>query len=360
MSDGERQAVRVHCSLPAALAVFCILGIAASGRCQTTGTFIDRLGPTDLRLMDYNVEFDSAFPDTNAQQAAKFGRLIAAIPPDIVTLQEVYSHTASQTVSLLNSLLPLGGSATWYAYKGGDSVIASRYPLSLTRSNTSPTGPSGVAIALVDLPDNLYATDFYFMVNHYKCCGDPGGPEDALRQQQSDALVNWMRDARTAGGSVTLANNVPMAVVGDLNIVGSLDPLNNLIDGNIVNQATYGSSSPPDWIGTSLGDAHPLHNASGPADYTWRNDQGIYAPGRLDYVLYTDSVARIAHKFVLNTVDMSASELAATGLQTYDVTDNTQGNYDHLPQVEDFRFVADATPGDYNLDRVVNASDYQL
>ena len=58
----------------------------------------------------------------------------------------------------------------------------------------------------------------------------------------------------------TCPPNTPMAVMGDLNIVDSLDPLNNLITGNIVNEATYGADSPPDWDGTVLADAHPVHN----------------------------------------------------------------------------------------------------
>jgi hypothetical protein len=102
-----------------------------------------------------------------------------------------------------------------------------------------------------------------------------------------------------------------------------------------------------------------LHNTTGPADYTWRNDFSIFEPGRLDYVLYTDSVARVANSFVLNTVAMTAAELSAAGLQTYDVTINAL-EYDHLPLVADFRFLADGKQGDYNLDRVVDTQGYDL
>ena len=83
-----------------------------------------------------------------------------------------------------------------------------------------------------------------------------------------------------------------MAVVGDFNIVEGLDPLNTLIDGNIFDQSTYGADSPPDWDGSSSLDARPLHNIVGPDDYTWRNDSSQFDPGRLDYVIYTDSVWR--------------------------------------------------------------------
>ncbi len=150
-----------------------------------------------------------------------------------------------------------------------------------------------------------------------------------------------------------------MAVVGDLNIVGSLSPLNTLLTGKIVNETSFGADSPPDWDGSPLADARPYHNGVGPADYTWRDDASAFDPGRLDFVLYTDSAVSIGKKFVLNTVTMSASDRAAAGLQTYDVTsDNSGVTYDHLPLVVDFRLPPPHLPGDYNSDRVVNTSDF--
>jgi hypothetical protein len=53
---------------------------------------------------------------------------------------------------------------------------------------------------------------------------------------------------------------------------------------------------------------------------------------------------------------MSSAELAATGLQTYDVTVDA-ATYDHLPLVVDFRFPIDGAPGDFTLDRAIDLSD---
>lgn len=328
----------------AAVAVLFNLIAALPLAAQETGTFVDRLAPNDLRVVSYNIYLDSIFPETNAVRAAKFARVVNALDPDIINLQEVYSHTGANVAALMNSIMPLDGGATWYAHRAGDNVIVSKYPMSFHKSNTIPASPRSIAIALVNLPDAQYQTDFYLMNNHFRCCGEfPGGPEDVERQQQADALVSWMRDARTPGGFINLPANTPMAAVGDFNIVGLHDPLNNLLSGNIVNNAIYGADSPPDWDGSSLADLHPLHNGTGPADYTWRDDTSSFAPGRLDYMVYTNSVARVANNFVLNTVDMSASDLAATGLQTYDVTINAL-TYDHLPLVADFRFPAVPEP----------------
>jgi endonuclease/exonuclease/phosphatase family metal-dependent hydrolase len=330
-----------------------LAGIAQALAAQT-GTFIDRWAATDLRVVSYNIHLDDIFPDDNPTGAAKFARVMQALQPDIINLQEIYEHTASQTVSLINSIVPSGAGPTWYAYQSFDNVLVSKYPLSLTRpapvyvpANTS------YAMALVDLPDAQFNTDFYYMNSHFKCCSDQGW-EEGQRQQQADALVNWMRDARTPGEYIDLPAGTPMAVVGDLNLVQTLNPLNTLVTGDIVNEGLYGADSPPDWDGTSLGDAHPVHNGAGSTDWTYRS--GGFPPSRLDYVLYSDSVVGMANRFVLNTVSMTAAERAATGLQQYDVTLTTT-NYDHIPVVVDFRF---AISGDFNDDGAVDALDYQV
>jgi endonuclease/exonuclease/phosphatase family metal-dependent hydrolase len=346
-------------SLRHAAVAFAVLALAGRLAAQSTGTFIDRALPTDLRVMSYNVHEDSIFPDTSTSRAAKFSRVVRSLVPDVINLQEIYSHTSAEVASLMNNLLPLGAGATWHAHQAFDSVIVSRFPLLLQRTNTAPASPRSIAIALVDLPNSNYARDFYLMNNHFKCCGDVGGSEDAERQRQADALASWMRDARTPGGSLNLPSGTPMAVVGDLNIVGSMSPLNTLLSGNIVNETSYGADSPPDWNASPLTDARPLHNGVGPADYTWRDDASNFDPSRLDFMLYTDSVVSIGKKFVLNTVAMSAADRAAAGLQTYDVTvDNSGITYDHLPLVVDFRFPQPHLPGDFNSDRTVNLADY--
>ena len=325
---------------------------------ETTGTFIDRAAPTDLRFVTYNIYQDSIFADTNSTQAAKFSRVVRALQPDVLNLQEIYNHSASQTASLMNAILPLDNGATWYAFQSFDNVLVSKYPLMMTAADTIPEPNStSYAMALVNLPDAQFATDFYFMDAHFKCCGNTGSTEDAQRQRQADALANWMRDARSPGGHVNLPAGTPMVVAGDLNLVGSPQPLDTLLTGNIINEGTYGMDSPPDWDGTDLADAHPLQNASGPDDYTWRNDPSGYSRSRLDYVLYTDSVVDITNYFVLNTVSMTSTERTATGVQTNDVT-LTSSNYDHLPVVVDFRFPSE--PGDYNSDGKVNGADYDV
>jgi endonuclease/exonuclease/phosphatase family metal-dependent hydrolase len=296
--------------------------------------------------VSYNVLFDTIFPTVSAAQAAKFARVVQALDPDVLNLQEI-NFSAISVVNLLNNIAPLPGGATWHAHIGGDNVIASRYPLSLQATNTNPP-KDGTAIALVDLPDDRYPRDLYVMNNHFTCCSVTEPPElldarEAARQHEADALANWMRDARTPGGFIDLPPGTPMLVVGDLNIVMEpdvYDPLGTILTGDIFNEPLFGNDSAPDWDGTPLADAHPRHNGREPDDYTWRNDFSIFDPGRLDYILYTDSVLREANKFVLNTVAMTPDERLATGLLEFDVMIDQFGfQYDHLPLVVDFRFV---------------------
>jgi len=324
-----------------------------------TGTFIDRDLPTDLRVASYNVLWNTIFSDVDPTQAAKFERVVKAIDADIWNLQEIGPNDRmDDVVDLMNNYVPLPGGATWYGHQSWDNVIVSKYPLTMLATDTIPEpGNTSVAMALVDLPDGQFDTDFYFMNNHFKCCGGVESTEDIKRMQQADALVNWMRDARTPGGNVNLPANTPMAVVGDLNISGSQFPLNTIITGDIIFEGTYGSDSPPDWDGSNLTDAHPLHNVTGFNDYTWRSGGST---SRLDYVIYSDSVLDVGNQFVLNTVAMSGAELAATGLQIFDITADDFGSYyDHLPVIVDFRLNTFAD-SDFNLSGSVDGDDLDI
>ncbi len=312
----------------------CTLALGVWPALSSAATFIDRAAVTDLRVATSNIYNDSVFADVNPVRNGKFGRVLRAVDADVWAFQEMYNHTPAQVLSLMNAARPLPGGASWHVYKSTEHVIASKYPLSMQRGDTSPVGFRPIAMALVDLPDERFGRDLYVMNAHYRCCGG----NDPARQRQSDALANWMRDARAPGGNVTLPHGTPMTVLGDLNIVESPQPLETLLDGDIVDNATFGPDSPPDWDGSRNADAFPLHNGTGPNDYTWRNDLEPFDPGRLDYVTYTDSSLRLGNRFVLNTVAMSDALLAATGLQRFDaILDNVGQNYDHLPVVVDFR-----------------------
>lgn len=331
------------------LALPVVLPLEASAN---TGTFIDKQSPTDLRVVTYNILSDSIF-DTFGDQPEKFARVVSALQPDILNLQEVYEHSASEVAALIDSIVPLPGGATWQAYDRADNIIVSKYPILAG----APIAQGG-ASALIDLPDADFAKDLLVANDHWRCCDN-----EADRQIEADRLVRDLKNFRNGNGAFSVPADTPFVVLGDLNIVSSGQPLDTAITGNIINEFSYGSDSPPDWDGTSLTDAQPRHNATGSDDYTWRNDSSPFAPGRLDYILYSDSVISTANRFVLNTTTMTSAERLATGLQANDiVVDPGRGFFDHLPVVVDFVRTAGPEPivGDYNLDGIVDAADYTV
>jgi hypothetical protein len=331
------------------IALVVLMPLASVARGQT-GTFIDRQLASDLRVVSYNIYFDSIFPNPNRTTDEKFARVIKALDPDILNLQEIYSGSTTAVQNLLNTIRPLPNDASWYVRKGTDNVIASKYPF-----QTISAMGGGEVIGLVNLPDEQYPRDFFFSNNHYACCGGVGN--DPARQNQSDDIMRWFRDYRSLGGVYDLPQGTPFAIVGDLNIVGGPGPLDTLITGNISNETAFGSDFLPDWDDSHLTDAHPYHNGSLAEDYTWRDDLQNFDPGRLDYIIYSDSALDVGNKFILNTVAMSAAELEATGLQQFDIVlDNIPAMYDHLPLVVDFR-IFDFSESDFNYSRTVDATD---
>jgi endonuclease/exonuclease/phosphatase family metal-dependent hydrolase len=315
----------------------------------TGGTLLDRGDPAALRLVSYNVLWNTIFPEVDPRGAERFARLVRALDPDVLCLQEIGVHprdydradarrwTAADVVELMNVHLPVVGG--WHGFQGGDNVIVSRYPLQRTRSRTVPEPERAQAIALVDLPDARFARDLYVLNNHFKCC-DPQ-QYDARRQQQADAIVAWLRDARTPGGELDLPGGTPLVVVGDLNIVGSFQPVRTLVEGDVIDEQRYGPDFAPDWDASELSDLHPRHNADPDGDdWTWRNDGDRFPPGRLDFVIYSDSVLQLVHALVLDTTTWSDQDLARAGLERHDVMVDAQGLvHDHLPLVVDWLVV---------------------
>ena len=329
--------------------------------------FLEKESPRQLRLLCYNVNWDSIFPDGDPDNhpwreydmSEEFVRILTAVQPDIVCLQEINDARDPQDVAdILETVLPLGPGRSWQAHKGSDNVIATPFALSLLRTDTTPTTNRGQAMALLDLPDATFPHDLYLMNAHFKASG--GSSNIARRQQHADAIIHWIDDIKTPGGYINLPAGTPVITLGDLNVYDT-DPhlhLYTLITGDVDNEATYGPDAPPDWDDTDNTDTLPLHNGVGPDFYTWRNDSDPYNPGALDRIIYPDSAMAVAHSFVLNTTIMTPAELQAAGLEVNDVVLYPYGgNFDHLPLIVDLLLPAVAA-GDYDLDGDVDLTDF--
>jgi endonuclease/exonuclease/phosphatase family metal-dependent hydrolase len=283
-------------------------------------------------MVSYNVFQDDLFENPTTAPG-ELTRFINAVDADVWNFQEAESTSISEVLGLFNQIAPLSGGASWQAHKGRNQLIVSRYELSLQATRV-PGGQRDLAMAQVDLPDAHFSNDMYILNNHFHCC-DSG--EDQ-RLAEARAIVDWTQDAQSAGGNFDLEEGTGIVFLGDLNTVSGSTPRDILVDG-------YDGKT-TDWDGSSMTDARPVHNATGTDDYTWRNDQSIFEPGRLDYFIYTDSVLNSEYSYVLNPSAMSGAELSATGLLATDFLrdkDNPSNfNFDHLPLIADFR--ANAVP----------------
>lgn len=288
--------------------------------------------PDYVRVMSYNVL--NQFPDGSAAQVDAHRRMLLATQPDVISYQEMTPGVAAE---LETSLATIFGEQ-WFVWEGlsdgfNVNIIASRWPLSMQRQDTEPTSSfRGVTMALVDLPDDRYETDLYFMGVHFPCC--PDADRIILRQRHADAVAAWMGDARSQGGRITLPWGTPMMVVGDFNITNSRDPVarQTLIEGTISDTATFGPPVKGDWDASNLGEALPLNPFT--MSFNTFSSSSTSPSSWLDRFFYTDSRATMAQGFVLNTLTIPSEALATAGLESTD----TENGSDHLPVFVDFAF----------------------
>ena len=314
--------------------------------------------PLDIRIMAYNTQTNFI---ADGSRDAAFNRIFVAINPDLVCLEEIPSSVSASTMAArFNTILPIGGSGWQVHYgllAGTRNALVSRFPLTLTRTDTTPTSSTrGVTIALADLPNATYPVDVYLMGVHLKCCGDPGGSEDASRQRSADAIANWIADARgvvrPSGNNVVLSANTPMIVLGDFNMVGGPQIETTLLTGDILDNATFGVDVKGDWDVTDLTNLDPLDPFSN-QNFTWQGS-GSFDPSPLDRMMTTDSAFNAVNKFIFNTNTMTPAARTAAGVQAGDTLPSNSS--DHLPIVVDLRIV-DPCAADADGDGTNNCLD---
>jgi endonuclease/exonuclease/phosphatase family metal-dependent hydrolase len=280
------------------------------------------LGKTDdqqLRILTYNTLQTGLF---DAERQPRFRRIIQALAPDIIGLQEHYQNPDGVD-SLIAAWLP--GSA-WYRSTGyAGNLVVSRFPV----VHDTVLIASGRTQAVLLATESVLGSDLLLLNSHFACCD-----ANASRQHDADELIQVLRDWRYGTGPFPLAAETPIVHLGDFNLVGYRQQLLTLTAGDIVNEAAFGPDFAPDWDGTDLADLFSRHTHLR-MGYTWRNDQSSYSPGKLDYLLYTDSVIEIGNHFVLNTLVLPDSVLVAYNLERED----TPLASDHLPRVMDIAAV---------------------
>ena len=272
-----------------------------------------------LRLLNYNVWSNGLI---NNNRVDEHRRIFESVNADIITYQECGNTTYNDVLSFLNT------NSTYYPYIYPDlnsgNLTISKYP-SLQSWQVS----NKIDAELIDLPDNIYSTDILIINGHPPCCGNNAG-----RQENFDALIQFILDAKTPGGIIDLPTNTPISFSGDMNLVGYAEQYYTIVNGTISDTETFGPGGFPDWDDTPLEDQRCYFNEKNIA-YTWDKSNpssGDYPPGRLDFVFFTNSVMSVDKSFIISTEHMSESLLAENNLYW----DDTKNASDHLPVVVDF------------------------
>ncbi len=281
---------------------------------------LTRFNTQHLRLVTYNTLYGGLLDSTRQD---RFQRILTAIDPDVVAVQEHYADTAP-VASLFQSWFP---GVTWYIsglYHG--NFVISRFPI---LQEAVLTASERTMVVLLNTGDRLSAPLLVFN-SHLACCQN-----DASRQEDADQLTAIMRDWRVNGvGPFSLPNETPIVHVGDFNLVGERQQLITLTAGDIVNESQYGADFFWDWDETPLADLFSRHTHLR-MGYTWRNDGSSFSPGKLDYILYSNSILELGNHFVLNTLALPVAELQNLNLEAED----TNLASDHLPRVVDLSAV---------------------
>ena len=273
--------------------------------------------PHSLRFLSYNVLFDNLF---DPSRQSHFSNIIQAIDPDIIAFQEIYSHTAAQTMNLVSAFLQSSHQGPWYsAQEGPDNIVVSKFPI----GNSEEISGNGVFLIEVD---TLGFDKILLVGAHLPCCGNNTG-----RQSEIDHIMGTIRDLKSGTGPFTLPTSTPLIITGDMNLVGFNQQYNTFITGDIQNTFQYGPPFSPDWNGDDLQDAFPRHLDR--AQYwSWVNTGSSFSPGRLDFFIYSKSVITAEKAFALETSSIQADTLTQYGLQP----DDSRLASDHVPIIVDF------------------------
>jgi endonuclease/exonuclease/phosphatase family metal-dependent hydrolase len=270
-----------------------------------------------LRVLSYNVELDGLFV---LERRNAYERILGAIQPEIIGFEEIIDNTAELTAQVVESMLPSPAGEQWYAAKVDPDIVAvSRFPI------LSVHAVFGNGAFLIDLRPK-YDSDLLFIIAHPPCCNN-----DEARQFEIDAIMAFIRDAKNPGGALGLKPNAPIVIVGDMNLVGFAQQLETLLTGDIQNSAQFGQPFSPDWDGSNFADLHP-RQIQAPFSFTWFRASNSFHPGRLDYIIFSDSVLEPENEFVLFTPSMSQNSLEDNDLEREDAIVAS----DHLPVVADF------------------------
>lgn len=271
---------------------------------------------SSLRIVSWNVQFGTLLKKRDRAAA-----VLRALDPDVLLLQELEDEqTPAELRDMLDEALGPGAGA-WNitaspAGSGLRSMTAARFATPHDGMEfTAPFTADGKPVRASMLALQWAGRPWLACSVHLQCCGGIGGPQDALRIDQSHSI----NDAIDHAGERTSYAGV--IIGGDLNLVGSSIPLHILTNGrDPMNNETDGAARVAG--GAQL---------DGLSATTWSDLDSRFTPGRLDWIIYSGSSLQETRSFVLDCEDLSRADLDRHDLRRTD----TASISDHLPVVLD-------------------------
>ncbi len=298
------------------------LALPAPGAGAPASAALPARGEGEFRVMTWNVLWGTPMRDP-----APFARVLRAINPDVVLIQEWDNRrdeepriAQAEIVKWFRANAPDGPS--WrivQSVRERGVLLAARHPTAeFLPDGLEPVSAPGRSISFehgvraVSARIKSPIGEVGAVSVHFSCCGSKDSVEDRRRAGEARAIAQAVEEARIAGG--------PDVVIigGDFNLVGSSEPLDVLL----------GTTS----LDGSRLVAVEARSLDGADAATWREDRNDFSPGRLDWVVVGGRGVEVARSFIFDTQDLSDGALRAAGLQRSD-----SSGTDHLPVVVDIR-----------------------
>jgi exonuclease III len=263
-------------------------------------------------------------------------RILRAIDADILMLDEWGRRKSAREFEQWLSEMDAGERAQWHvvvddAFQG--TAVAARgqvhsafshvaYPADGLEAIVAPFAPDARAMVRAFLQEGVGTTGVLATVGGRRilsapvdmtCCGGQESSNDAERRLEAQAIATAAR--RALAGAKADA----VFIGGDLNLVGSRDPLDVLL----------GDGLDPDGSSLRVADALTLDGRSNMTERAYS-----FTDGHLDWLLYSDSSLIQVGGFVLDTATLSPYWLA----QHHLLANDSEKASDHLPVVADFRW----------------------
>lgn len=368
--------------------------------------------PTDIRVMTFNVRDHLCSSNTKTNIFGSWNamvRVIAAMEPDVILIQEAGDNSGNGTGSGVDSVATLADVSRLLFIGGNDpyrgntpitsyvqlfrpgydlphvfvssetdgfnrNVILSRFPFVdldgdnlATRSDIVQVDPDqwapggdggirGIMTAEIDLPDALYAGDLVVANAHLKSGGNSSDLQQRLVASQNASYYFYYQYFGAGGGTPDPNNKIRRG--GGTMVLGPDTPI--IVGGDFnEDEDSNGRRGPADYFanggtpgGTNGTDADQTDGVIANAREPFTNSDNTLGNSRLDYQVVSDSRATIRHAFIFDSFDAVNGGSTPPELANFPRGASTVSGMasDHLPVIVDYILApATASPEPFDL-----------